>query len=242
MTKRAEGEWTPKPDAVEQARKRIPNLRPWQNYFLDCFPEKDYINFPEELMGLSGIWRSSTWEHVAHDTVHCYGTQMATLLSMAYKPKVIVEMGVYCGLTTAQFCKLNPNAKVYGVDLHKILPDYNDSIKPPIGYSALLQKVNNLELILGKPSWEFSLPDQVDLCFIDGNHMGDAPYRDSLRAWDNRNTKSDWCIAWDDYHPNNPDVKNAVDRFCKEVKMGLHELGSWVYIGTLPHSAVEAYK
>ncbi len=66
--------------------------------------------------------------------------------------------------------------------------------------------------------------------------------KDTRRAWANRNTTRDWCIAWDDYHENNPDVKNAVDQFVREVRMELHQVGSWFYIGTRPHAEVEALR
>ncbi len=212
------------------------SLRPWQTYLFSRFPRSEYVPIPEHARRWDCLWRHATWEAFASDTVHCNGTQMATLLSMVYKPKVVAEFGLDAGLTTLQFCKLNPEAQVFGVDASETHPS---------GFSicchAINNNVKNLTLAI-MPSWEFSMPGKVDLCFIDADHLGDSPMKDTRRAWANRNTSRDWCIAWDDYHENNPDVKNAVDAFVAEVGMQLHQVGSWFYIGTRPHSEVEALR
>lgn len=226
----------PVPEAVERARLRI-GLKRWQEYLFDCFPEKAHLTAPPYVASIPGIWRAKDWLHLASDTVHCNGTQMAAVLSLVYKPLVVVEMGVHDGTTLLLLCKLNPQARVYGVDCRSRIHGDNSPQSVPVGFTALMQGVKNLTLHIGN-SWEFSVPG-VGLCFIDADHAGDAPYKDSVRAWSNRNVDGDWCIAWDDYHPNNPDVVRAVDRFCGEVGMQLHQIGSWVYIGTLPHSQVE---
>ena len=76
------------------------------------------------------------------------------------------------------------------------------------------------------------MPNQVDLCFIDACHFLPEVELDTWRAWENRNTKGDWCIAWDDYNENNPDVFNTVNKFVEEVGMPLQKIGSWYWIGT----------
>lgn len=219
--------------AVERARHDPGSLRPWQRFLLSCLPEKDFVPVPDYARAMPAQWRLGTWDNLASDTVHCYGTMMPAVLSMAYRPGVVVEMGVHTGSNTLLFCKMNPQARVYGVDAFARTRDAH----LPIGFTALMNGVKNLTLAIMN-SWDFSLPGQVGLCFIDADHNGDAPYKDSMRAWENRNASGDWCIAWDDYHPNNPDVKNAVDRFVGEVGMELRVLNSWVYIGSKPHSAL----
>lgn len=241
----AVGENVPVPEAISRARCRL-NLLPWQNYLFDMIPEEDYVNYHESMHHLNGMWRFSTWEHLASDTVHCNGTQMPAILSMVYKPKVIVEMGVSDGSTTMLFCKLNPSARVYGVDCRSRAYSERkwttrDAIPVPVGYTCMIQGVSNITLIVGN-SWDLSLPNQVDLCFIDADHQGNAPYRDSLRAWDNRNRDGDWCIAWDDYHPSNSDVYNAVNQFVGEREQKLHQLGSWFWIGTKSPDEIEALR
>jgi hypothetical protein len=221
----------PDPKALARARSRA-GLEPWQNYLLDCFPESEYHAAPPYVAGIHGIWRAKDWEHLASDTVQCNGTQMAAKLSLLYRPRTIVEMGVHDGTTTLLLCKLNPQAHVHGVDCRGRIHGDNSPHSVPVGFTAMMQCVNNLTLYIGGNSWDFSMPGKVDLCFIDADHTGESPYRDSVRAWDNRNTSGDWCIAWDDYHPNNPDVVRAVDTFCSQVRMELHQVGSWFYIGT----------
>jgi hypothetical protein len=100
-----------------------------------------------------------------------------------------------------------------------------------VGYIPLAHKVNNLNLYIMN-SWELKLPGQVDLCFIDADHFLPAVEKDTWTAWNNRNKDGDWCIAWDDYHPNNPDVKNTVDKFCAEVGYPLQKIASWHWIGS----------
>lgn len=211
-------------------------MKPWQEYLLSKFPKDEYVDIPAWVVDLVNMWRHATWEKFISDTLDCNGTQMAALLSMAYKPKVIVEMGVDAGFTTLQFCKLNPDARVYGIDNRS----QNSNTKLPIGFHVLMNNVSNLTLAIMN-SWDFSMPGKVDLCFIDAEHCGEAPWKDTLRAWDNRNTLGDWCIAWDDYHPNNPDVFGAVNRFVTDVKMDLQQVGSWVFIGTIPATELRNY-
>lgn len=232
------GENIPDSEALRRARTRE-GLQSWQHFVFDHLPENNYLPAPPYVHGIPGIWRAKDWEHLASDTVLCNGTQMPAKLSMVYKPRIIVEMGVHDGTTSLLFCKLNPQARVYGVDCRGRIHGNTSLQSVPVGFTAMMQDVKNLTLHIGN-SWEFSMPGQVDLCFIDADHSGDAPYKDSVRAWDNRNVSRDWCIAWDDYHPSNPDVVRAVDQFVKEVKMPLWKVGSWYYIGTKPHSEVEA--
>ncbi len=208
----------------------------WQEYLFSKFLREEYVAVPEYVPNREYMWRHATWDAFVHDTIKCNGTQMATMLSMVYQPKVVVEMGLDAGFTTLQLCKLNPDAQIYGVDIRS----KNGTCEVPICFHALMNNVKNLTLVLGGPSWKFALPKQVDFCFIDACHTDEAPWEDTIRAWENRNTSRDWCIAWDDYHPNNPDVKDAVDRFVAQVGMDLHQVGSWYYIGTKPHDELRA--
>lgn len=211
-------------------------MRPWQQYLMSKCPRDSFRSMPEWARSQSAQWRYADYEAFEQDTMVCFGAIAATCLSMVYKPVTIVEMGVFSGHTSLLLCRANPEARVHGVDLNSCMPGTTLGV----GYTAMLHGVKNLSLHIGN-SWEFSMPGKVDLCFIDADHCGDAPYKDTLRAWENRNTKGDWCIAWDDYHPSNPDVTRAVDRFVSEVGMELHKIASWFYIGTKPHSAVEAF-
>lgn len=217
----------PSLEAINKVKHNPESLRPFQRYVQECFKEDEFVAIPSYARNMSAMWRFATYENLISDNVYHSGTIMAAVLSMAYKPKVIVEMGVHGGFTNLLLCRLNPSARVYAVDINSKMPDAD----LPICFAALINKVNNLTLSI-MPSWEFDMKGKVDLCFIDADHTGDAPYKDSLRAWENRNIFGDWCIAWDDYHPNNPDVLNAVNKFVSEVNYPLQALGSWVFIGT----------
>ena len=225
----------PIPDSVQ--RTKLPDyLKPYQRYIVECFKEEEFVPIPDYARNMSAMWRYATYSHLMTDVIYHGTPKQSATLSLIYKPKVIVEMGVHGGFTTLLFCRLNPLARVYAVDIHSRMPDAN----LPICFAALMNKVHNLTLSI-MPSWEFDMKGKVDLCFIDADHTGDAPYKDSLRAWENRNADGDWCIAWDDYHPNNPDVYKAVNRFAGEVGYPLQFLGSWAMIGTKPDSELEKY-
>lgn len=225
------GENIPVPEALRRARLRD-GLEVWQHFVFDCLPEEDYLPAPLYVAGIPGIWRAKDWEHLASDTVACNGTQMVAKLSLLYRPKVIVEMGVHDGTTTLLLCKMNPQARVHGVDCRGRIHGSRSLQSVPVGFTAMMQDVKNLTLHIGGNSWDFSMSGQVDLCFIDADHTGVAPWLDTLRAWENRNVGGDWCIAWDDYHPSNPDVVRAVDRLVADSGMPLWTVGSWVYVGT----------
>lgn len=211
------------------------DLKGWQVYLRSKFPRASYRPIPDYARYMSALWRFATYEHLATDTVVHNGTQMPTLLSMVYQPKIVVEFGVDGGMTTMLLCKLNPDARVYAVDKYSKKRDAD----VPIGFYALMQGCDNLTVHI-QPAQDFVLPN-VELCFIDDEHIGDAPYLSSWRAWKNKHPDN-WCIAWDDYHPSNPDVVRGVDTFCREVGQQLRHLGSWVYIGSKSHECIEAYR
>lgn len=211
-------------------------MRPWQDYLLSKCPPESFSKLPPEARDFNkGHWRFADYSSFYDDVVRCYGPVAATCLSMAYRPRVVVEMGVYSGSTSLILARANPEAEVHGVDINTEVAGF------PVGLTVLTHGARNFTLHQGN-SWDFNMPG-VGLCFIDADHTGDAPYRDSLRAWANRpmGDGGEWCIAWDDYHESNTDVVRCVDRFVGEVGMELHKLMSWYYIGTLLHSAVEAF-
>ena len=208
----------------------------WQKFVIEAYEKHPFHRLSEDMAEQSSMWRHSTWEDFISDTLDCNGTIMAAVLSMAFKPKVVVEMGVDAGFTTLQFCRFNPDARVYAVDKFSRKRD----AEIPICTMPMMQGVDNLTVHIGD-SWEFAMPGQVELCFIDGEHIGEAPMKDTLRAWKNRNPEN-WCIAWDDYHPNNPDVYAAVNTFCEEKEQTLNRLTSWAWIGSKSAEEVAEYE
>ena len=201
----------------------------WQKYVLNCFKKEEF--FDVDLSGRTeadkaALRRYHSYNEFVIDTLERYGAIASAILSILFKPKVIVEMGVNIGWTSLLLSKLNPEAIVHGVD---IAETYSDSLLPT-GFAVQHHKVKNYKLHLMN-SWDFSMPGQVDLCFIDADHFLPAVEKDTWRAWDNRNKEGDWCIAWDDYHVNNPDVFNTVNKFVEEVGYPLQKIASWFWIG-----------
>lgn len=212
-------------------------MRPWQEYILSKIPPDSMRSAPSWARSEPIQPRFLDYEALREDVLIQFGPVAAVCLSMAYKPRVVVEMGTHSGSTSFILCRTNPEARVYGIDMR---PCIESRSYLPAGYTAFLHGADNFTMHIGK-SWEFALPGQVDMCFIDAEHCGDAPYKDSIRAWENRNVNHHWCIAWDDYHPSCPDVVRAVDQFVGEVGMELRELMSWRYIGTISHEVINSF-
>jgi hypothetical protein len=143
---------------------------------------------------------------------------------------MIVEMGVNFGWTSLLLCRLNPGAEIHGVDLYPLLRDVPGYPDLPTGYILQLHNISNFQLHIMN-SWELKIAN-VDLCFIDADHENKSVLNDSFTAWENRNEKGDWCIAWDDYHPSNKGVVDAINDFLKVVGYPLHKIGSWHWIGS----------
>ncbi len=206
-------------------------MHDWQKYALSCFKKEEFYEFPEFIKKMgTDFERYCSHERFVWDTLERCGCIAATTLSMLFKPKIVVEMGVNLGWTSLLLCRLNPDAWVFGVDISGRFQN-GDFPYLPTGYVTLMNNVKNYSLVMGN-SWDLEMHHQVDLCFIDADHTLPAVEKDTWRAWNNRNTKGDWCIAWDDYHVNNPDVFNTVNKFVAEVSYPLQKIASWYWIGS----------
>jgi hypothetical protein len=206
-------------------------MKDWQKYAIDCFKKEEFYEFPKFIKNVdTDFERYSSYDRFVWDTLERCGCIATATLSMLFKPKLIVEMGVNLGWTSLLLCKLNPEARVLGVDISGRM---QNGVFPylPTGYAALMNNCQNYSLTIGN-SYDLSIPENVDLCFIDACHFLPEVELDTRRAWENRNTKGDWCIAWDDYHENNPDVFNTVNKFVAEVNMPLQKIASWYFIGS----------
>jgi len=203
-------------------------MNSWQEYVLNCFPKERFYNFPVEKIDSSiGMKRLATHDLLVQEVTESNIVMAPACLSLLFRPKVIVEMGVHHGWTTLLLCKLNPEARVHAVDVRTVVEKSGN----PTGYIPLMHKVNNLSLHIMN-SWDLKMRGEVDLCLIDADHTLPAVEKDTWTAWENRNKDGDWCIAWDDYRPTDPDVQSTVDKFCMEVGYPLQKIGTWVWIGT----------
>jgi len=217
-----------------EALLKTSSKHPWQLYALEKITELYPI--PLHVTSVVGN-RFSCHAAFVYDTLVNYGCIASTTLSLLFKPQIIIEMGVKAGHTSLLLSKLNPDSEVHGVDITSVI----DHTSIPTGYVVLMNRPYNYHLHFMN-SWEFEIPDKVGLCFIDADHDEISVWRDSWTAWNNRNVKGDWCIAWDDYHPDNPGVVKSVDKFCKEVGYKLQKAWSWYWIGTKTISEEELNK
>jgi hypothetical protein len=105
--------------------KRVENLKTcklptlqhfWQNYLLKHFPQETFFNLPDEISNRTSMWRFATYDNFLSDILNTGGVMCATLLSMFFKPKIIVEFGVDAGFTTLLFCRCNPQARIHAID------------------------------------------------------------------------------------------------------------------------------
>lgn len=204
-------------------------MKDWQRYALHCFKPEEFYHMPLSYRYHPSHYfsRFCSYDEFKLDTLERSGCIASACLSLLFKPETIVEFGVNAGWTSLLLCRLNPDAWVHGVDFVGRLPNQDF----PTGMVPLLHNVPNYSLHIMN-SWEFDMSGSVDLCFIDADHFIPNVEKDCWTAWENRNVDGDWCIAWDDYHPSNPDVLNTVDDFVKQVGYPLQKIGSWYWIGT----------
>jgi hypothetical protein len=203
------------------------NLEEWQLYFIEMMEKAPFGKYDLEFdLSNPAIQAHLTIEQYLD--YYCYNEKVGkfwTIISMLCKPKVIVELGTAFGNRTDLIGRLNPDAKLYSVDILNPLPLNN--MRVPTGYLARLNKTP-FTFIHGR-SWETQIEEKVNLCFVDADHREDTVYKDSLWVWENRD-ENDWYIIWDDYPL--PTVERAVNRFCKEKKLTLGSIGGYKYVGS----------
>lgn len=203
----------------------------WKEYALSCFKKEEFVDIDPDLASVPGAptWRFKTHDEFLIDTNQRNGCIAAASLSLLFRPKIVVEMGVNLGWTSLLLSRLNPAAEVHGVDAYSKMREVAGYPDLPVGYVLALHKIKNYQLHI-QNSWDFIQPN-VELCFIDADHSLPAVELDTRRAWENRNKDGDWCIAWDDYHINNIDVYNTVNKFVEEIGYPLQKIASWYWIG-----------
>jgi len=192
----------------------------WRDNFIkkvdDNFVPIKAINETEEMLA-----HESKEKYIKYycDSGSCQGWGV---LSILYKPKVIVEFGTGNGIRTNLLAILNPEAIIYTVDNN----DKSGYADAATGFMAAHNE--NVIIILSDTS-DFKL-ENVDMCFIDADHTEEGVWKDSHIAWEAKNVKENWCIVWDDYSLKG--VKAGVDRFIGKVKCKLSTVGGLYIIGT----------
>lgn len=129
----------------------------------------------------------------------CFYARELTWLSMWCQPKTVVEFGTNKGISSLILASLNAQATVHSVDIRDEVP--------------MAKHCPNI-IFYHEDSKNFKM-DEVNLCFVDGDHSKDAVWNDSLRAWANRPQEGRWVIIWHDYMDSEEmrGLKMAIHRF-----------------------------
>ena len=144
-------------------------------------------------------------------------------LVAARRPKKILEIGSFRGLTTLNLAINAPQAEVHTVDITNAWGSYYYSERP---------EVTNIHQHYGDTNtFDFAreIGDGVDFCLIDGGHGYEQVRNDTIKVLP---LLTDDCILlWDDYGKNDFLAENesfGVSRFIHELK----ETGVSVLYGT----------
>jgi len=153
--------------------------------------------------------------------------ELMWLATMAGKHKNIVEFGSLHGRSTRALAdNMMDNGVLWAVDPWsgdyigiegeriaietRVMPEFIHNLKDHI-VTGRVVPVRNF-------SYRFSLPDKVDMVFIDGDHRYETVVRDIEKAYEL--LKSDGLICGHDYnHPGWPGVKEAVDMYVGPVEI-----------------------
>lgn len=206
----------------------------WLSYFTDSINAlsfKPYIDFKGEDKNILA-WQSKeafiSWygqspgiEAQPYRDNGFYVREL-TWLSMWCSPKTVVEMGTDKGIGTFLLSRLNPQATIHTVD-NKPEVFMPGDLKVETGLFAK-QNDFNMSFHIGQ-SDQLTIED-VDLCFIDGDHSKHSVWQDSLRAWANRPKQGRWVMIWHDYRDGEDFVglKIAINRFSDVVRKKVYKL------------------
>lgn len=189
-------------------------LQLWQKYFIEQVSSQPFAEIPpfqndKELVAHSSIDRFMEY--------YCYtgSAKFWTIMSMVLAPKIIVEFGTAMGIRTRLFARLNPEAVVHSIDKNTNA----GTSDAKSGYVA--EQEENVRLHIGNSN-EFII-ENVDLCYVDGNHSSEGVLSDSHRAWSNKSKDRSWAIVWDDYHLES--VKRGLHLFVEETGCKLTQYG-----------------
>jgi hypothetical protein len=161
-------------------------------------------------------------------------------------PFTVVEVGVWRGKTASQVLTRCPNVEYYMVDIWERPADDDlyarsgaeTAKRPQKDFDEAYHRCVNLALIHGErvhiiksdsvgAASEFK-DGSVDLVFIDGDHSYEGCKRDNS-AWKRKVKPGGWIGGHDYAHPDQGDVKRAVDE-----QFGLIQLGDnrtwWVTV------------
>lgn len=153
--------------------------------------------------------------------------ELTWLATMAKQRMHIVEFGSLHGRSTRAIAdNNNPMGRIWAVD--PWAGDYYDEegTNIPISTYVMPYFIQNLKdhidaghvVPVRMFSYQFSLPYQIDMVFIDGDHRYETVVKDIKKAFEL--LKPGGLISGHDYgHPSWPGVKQAVDEYVGQTKV-----------------------
>jgi predicted O-methyltransferase YrrM len=147
--------------------------------------------------------------------------RMLTNFIKTYSPKIIIEVGVWCGKSAAYMAQIMPNnCMLYAVDHFKVDSEYS-LMTPDIAaraarlYEQFLSNIIHLQLTdkiipirMNSLDAANTLEVLADIIYIDGSHEEEDVFND-VCAW-TKKLNSNGIICGDDYDA--PYVKRGVDK------------------------------
>jgi hypothetical protein len=153
--------------------------------------------------------------------------------------KTGVEIGVADGEYAKIICEINPQMKLFGVDLYKPYSGYKDYTLKETFEGMRSHALHVMEPYTKRNRWEliekesmeaakqFS-DNSIDLVYIDGNHS-DPWVSQDINEW-SKKVRSGGIVAGHDWMRNKNNtwnVKDAVQRYTKE-----NNINPWFILGT----------
>lgn len=151
--------------------------------------------------------------------------ELVWLATQARFHKVIVEFGCFHGRSTRALAD-NNEGTIWAVDPWNGEYNYEDGSPVNMNTYVMPYFIHNLHdhIVAGhvvpvrKFSYQFSLPDKVDMVFIDGDHRYNTVVKDIKKAYEL--LREGGLICGHDYGFEGwPGVKQAVDEYVGEVQI-----------------------
>ena len=165
---------------------------------------------------------------------------MLTQFIKTYSPKVIIEVGVWCGKSATYMAQIMPeNCVLYAVDHFRVDSEYSHPSRPVEVsnrvarlYEQFISNVIHLKLTnkiipikMNSLDAANTLNIQADLIYIDASHEEEDVFND-VCAW-SKKLNPQGIICGDDYDA--PAVKHGVDRAAQLLEIKIKNNGGFWY-------------
>jgi predicted O-methyltransferase YrrM len=167
---------------------------------------------------------------------------MLTHFIKTFSPKIIIEVGVWCGKSAAYMAQImSENCILYAVDHFKVDSEYSLHSDPTVAtrakqlYEQFLSNMIHLNLTekiipirMNSLDAAHTLEVQADLIYIDGSHEEEDVFND-VCAW-SKKLNPHGIICGDDYDA--PYVQRGVDRAAQKLGLTVKSNACFWYILT----------